>query len=386
MTTKLKMGMVGGGIGSFIGDVHRKAALLDGKIELSCGAFSSNAQRSLDSALKLGLPEHKAYKNFEQMIVEEAKLPESERMDFVSIVTPNHVHFPPAKLAMEYGFPVICDKPVTLNLQEALDLKKIIEDTGQLFALTHTYTGYPMVKQGKKMIENGDLGEIRRVNVHYLQGWMSTAVEETDNKQAAWRMDPSQSGKGGAIGDIGTHAENLVEFMTGIEIESLAADLTSFGKGRVLDDDANFLIRLENGAKGVLTCSQIATGEENNLTIQIYGTKGSMEWHQENPNELIVRWLDQAKQIYTPGGNGNLPYSANYVRIPSGHPEGFLEAFANIYRDFADEIIRKRNGESFSNPLPFPSIDDGIKGMQFIDAAVESSENNSAWVNISSKK
>ncbi len=380
--TRLKMGMVGGGIGSFIGDVHRKAASIDGMINLVCGAFSSSTEKSLASAEALGIPKERAYGSFEEMIVEEAKLPEEERMDFVSIVTPNHMHFPPAKMALEHGFHVICDKPMTLTLEEALELEKIVHSSGKVFALTHNYTGYPMVKQAKAMIAKGDLGDIRKVCAQYLQGWLATSVENTGQKQAAWRVDPKRSGIGGALGDIGTHAENLVEYITGLQIEELAADLSAFGEGRTLDDDGNILLRFGNGAKGVMTFSQIATGEENNLGVKVYGTKGSIEWSQENPNELTVRWLENTKQIFTPGGNGGYPESSDYVRIPAGHPEGYLEGFATMYRSFAQELLNVKNNQSQSASPDFPTVKDGVRGMKFIYAAVESSNNNASWTKI----
>ena len=380
--TRLKMGMVGGGIGSFIGDVHRKAASIDGMINLVCGAFSSSTEKSLASAEALGIPKERAYGSFEEMILEEAKLPEEERMDFVSIVTPNHMHFPPAKMALEHGFHVICDKPMTLTLEEALELEKIVHSSGKVFALTHNYTGYPMVKQAKAMIAKGDLGDIRKVCAQYLQGWLATSVEKTGQKQAAWRVDPKRSGIGGALGDIGTHAENLVEYITGLQIEELAADLSAFGEGRTLDDDGNILLRFDNGAKGVMTFSQIATGEENNLGVKVYGTKGSIEWYQENPNELTVRWLENTKQIFTPGGNGGYPESSDYVRIPAGHPEGYLEGFATMYRSFAQELLNVKNNQSQSASPDFPTVKDGVRGMKFIYAAVESSNNNASWTKI----
>ncbi len=380
--TRLKMGMVGGGIGSFIGDVHRKAASIDGMIDLVCGAFSSSEEKSIASAEALGIPKNRAYGSFEQMIEAEAQLPEAERMDFVAIVTPNHMHFPPAKMALEQGFHVICDKPVTLTLDEAIALEKIVQSTGKIFALTHNYTGYPMVKQAKAMIAKGDLGTIRKINVQYLQGWLATSLEKTGQKQAAWRVDPKKSGIGGALGDIGTHAENLAEYITGLRIEELAADVTAFGEGRILDDDGNVLLRFENGAKGTMTFSQIATGEENNLGIRIYGTKGSVAWYQENPNELVVRWLDKPKQIFTPGGNGGYPEASEYTRIPAGHPEGYLEAFATIYRSFAKEVNQIKAGKSPSTSADFPTIKDGVRGMKFIYAAVESSKNNATWIKI----
>ena len=378
--SRLKMGMVGGGTGSFIGDVHRKAASIDGMIDLVCGAFSSSPEKSIASAKALNVPEHRAYGNFEEMIRKESRLPEGERMDFVSIVTPNHMHFAPAKLALESGFHVICDKPMTLTLEEALQLEAVVKASGKVFALTHTYTGYPMVKQARAMIAKGELGDIRRVNVNYLQGWLATAVEKTGQKQASWRTDPKRSGIGGALGDIGTHAENLAEYISGIHIEELAADLTAFGEGRTLDEDGNILLRLENGAKGIISFSQIATGEENNLIIRVYGTKGSLEWHQENPNALTVRLLDRPKQVFTPGGYGGYPEALAYVRIPSGHPEGYLEAFATLYRSFARALYEVKAGNM--PEFDFPTAADGVRGMKFIYAAVKSSNNNSRWIKV----
>ena len=375
------MGMIGGGKGSFIGDVHRKAAQMDGWIELVCGAFSSSAERSKESGKALFLPEDRCYGSFEEMIIAEKQLPENERMDFVSITTPNHLHFGPAKMALQNGFHVVCDKPMTLTLAEAEELKNLVEETGLLFALTHVYTGYPMVRQAKQMIANGDLGIIRKVQVQYLQGWMATAVENDDNSKDFWRQDPKKSGMGGALGDIGTHAENLTEYITGLKITELAADLGHFVEGRKLDDDGNLLVRMENGAKGTLSFSQIAVGEENNLAIRIYGEKGSVEWHQENPNELIARWLDRPKSIFTPNGFG-LYQDAKYAsRVPSGHPEGYFEAFAMIYRGFAEHLNAVLSSEVSSAPH-YPTVDDGLRGLRFITAAVQSHNNNSAWTKI----
>lgn len=378
---KLRMGMVGGGQGSFIGDVHRKAAAIDGIIELVCGAFSSNAEKSIVSGKKLFLPEDRCYENFEEMILREKELPVGDRMDFVSIVTPNHMHFAPAKMALENGFPVVCDKPVTLTLEEALELEAIVKKTGLLFALTHNYPGNSMVKQAKAMIANGDLGNIRKVQVQYLQGWLATAVEKTGQKQASWRVDPKRSGIGGALGDIGTHAENLVEFITGLEIEEIAADLGRFGAGRILDDDGNLLIRLENGAKGTMSFSQIAAGEENNLAISVYGEKGSLEWHQEEPNKLITRWVDQPMKVFTPGGNDLYEESSSVSRIPAGHPEGYLEAFATVYKNFAIHLQTVLNDEKIEK-TDYPTVSDGVRGLKFIYAAVESDKNNAAWTKI----
>ncbi|MFD0863362.1 Gfo/Idh/MocA family protein [Sungkyunkwania multivorans] len=378
---KLRMGMVGGGIGSFIGDVHRKAASIDGMIELVCGAFSSTPEKSKRSGEALFLPQERCYGSFEEMIDEEKKRPDGDRMDFVSIVTPNHMHFKPAKMALENGFPVVCDKPMTLTVEEAEELKIIVEKTGLIFALTHNYPGAPMVKQARAMIQHGDLGNIRKVVVQYHQGWLATAVEKTGQKQASWRVDPSKSGIGGALGDIGTHAENLVEFITDLQIEEIAVDLGRFGEGRVLDDDGNMIMRFENGAKGTMSFSQIATGEENNLVIRVYGEKGSLEWHQENPNELITRWLDQPKKIFTPNGNDLYPEALAASRIPSGHPEGYLEAFANVYRNFATHLFAELKGKKIERP-DYPTVEDGLRGVKFIHAAVESDKNNSAWTKI----
>ena len=385
MTRKLRMGMIGGGIGSFIGDVHRKAASLDGMIELVCGAFSSTAEKSVASGKALLLPSHRCYANYQEMILKEKELPKEIRMDFVAIVTPNHMHFPPAKMALENGFHVICDKPITLTLEEVIKLKTIIKKSDKIFALTHNYTGNAMVKQAKAMVTKGDLGKIRKVQVQYLQGWLATSLEETGQKQATWRVDPNKSGIGGALGDIGTHAENLTEYITGLKIDEIAADLGIFGKGRVLDDDGNILLRLENGAKGTLSLSQIAVGEENNLSIKVFGEKASLEWQQENPNQLITKWLDEPVKIYTPNGNGLYPEALNVSRIPAGHPEGYLEAFATIYKNFASHLLDLESGET-TTTIDFPTVDDGIRGMQFIYAAVKSSENNSVWTKLASTK
>lgn len=378
---KLRMGMIGGGIGSFIGDVHRKASSIDGMIELVCGAFSSNAERSKKSGQALFLPEDRCYGSFQEMIEKEKQLPEGERMDFVAIVTPNHMHFEPAKMALENGFHVVCDKPMTLTVEESETLVTLVEKSGLLFALTHNYTGYPMVKQARDMIANGDLGTIRKVQVQYLQGWLATEVEKTDNKQAAWRTDPSKSGVGGALGDIGTHAENLLEFITGLSISEMAADLGRFGHGRTLDDDGNMLVRLSNGAKGTISFSQIATGEENNLAIRIYGEKGSLEWHQEEPNKLYTRWLDEPFKVFTPGGNSLYEAAASSSRIPSGHPEGYLEAFATVYRNFGKELMARLEGKTLP-PQDYPRVEDGLRGVKFIHAAVESDKNNAAWTKL----
>ncbi|MHA7942062.1 Gfo/Idh/MocA family protein [Formosa sp. 3Alg 14/1] len=381
MARKLRMGMIGGGTGSFIGDVHRKASSIDGMIELACGAFSSNAEKSKASGQALYLPEDRCYGSFEEMILTEKELPEDVRMDFVSIVTPNHMHFAPAKLALEHGFHVVCDKPMTLTLDETIELQTCVEKSGKIFALTHNYTGYAMVKQARAMVAKGDLGKIRKIQVQYLQGWLSTAVEQTGQKQASWRVDPAKSGIGGALGDIGTHAGNLAEYITGLEIEELAADLGTFGEGRVLDDDGNLLLRMNNGAKGTMSISQIALGEENNLAIKVYGEKGSLEWQQENPNQLITHWLEDPVKVFTPNGNGLYEEALAVSRIPAGHPEGYLEAFATIYKNFATHVMALLNNEIIEKP-DYPTVKDGVRGMQFIYAAVESDKHNASWVKI----
>ncbi len=377
------MGMVGGGQGAFIGAVHRIAAAIDQQIELVCGAFSSDAERSLASGLEFFLPAERCYASYQEMMEKEAALPADQRMDFVAIVTPNHVHFPAAKSALEAGFHVLSDKPATLDLAEAKELSKIVEKTGLLYGLTHNYTGYPMVKQAKEMVAAGELGKIRKIVVEYPQGWLATKLEDSGQKQAAWRTDPKRSGAAGCIGDIGTHAENLAEYISGLKISELAADLSSFVDGRLLDDDGNILLRFDNGAKGVLHASQISVGEENNLNIRVYGEKGGLEWHQYEPNTLLVKWLDQPTQVYRTG-NAYLGEAAQLnSRTPSSHPEGYLEAFANVYRNFADHIRCLIDGTPASDHvLDYPSIADGVRGMAFIEATVASSQNNAAWTKL----
>jgi len=372
--------MVGGGRGAFIGAVHRMAAALDGQIELVCGAFSSNPENSRLTGEDLFLSPERVYGTYQEMFEKEAQLPQEQRMDCVSIVTPNHLHYEPARLAMENGFHVICDKPLSLNLEEAEDLARIVEKTNSIFALTHTYTGYPTVKQAREMLRQQVFGKIRKVVVEYPQGWLSTPLEQTGQKQASWRSDPGKSGKGGSVGDIGTHAENLVEYITGLKIKELSADVSKVVEGRKLDDDVNVLIRLDNGAKGVLHCSQICAGEENELNIRVYGELGGLEWHQEEPNTLIVKWLDKPKEVYR-AANGYMSDISNAnTRVPPGHPEGYLEAFANIYRNFAHTIqARLENREPKQEHLDFPTVHDGVRGMQFIDAVIQSGDNNAAW-------
>ena len=385
---KIRMGMVGGGEGAFIGGVHRMAAALDGQVELVCGAFSSDPERTRRSGEALFLDPKRVYPDFATMIKSEKKLPANKRMDMVSVVTPNHVHFAPTKMALENGFHVICDKPLSFSLDEALKLEKIVEKSGMLFALTHNYTGYPMVKHAKQMIKNGDIGNIRKVVVEYPQGWLATKREENDaSKQATWRTDPKRSGIGGALGDIGTHAENLAEYMTGLQIKALYADISIFVEGRLLDDDANVLLRFDNGAKGILHCSQISVGEENGLNIRVWGEKGGLEWHQENPNSLIVKWLDKPKEILRTGLSFLYPQMAPFeianahTRCPAGHPEGYLEAFANIYRNFAKHIQNHLEGKPQDPIYDYPSVSDGLRGMKFIYKVVESSKKEK-WVSL----
>ncbi|HXG47973.1 MAG TPA: Gfo/Idh/MocA family oxidoreductase [Methylomirabilota bacterium] len=385
MSRKIRYGMVGGGRGAFIGAVHRIAAAMDQQIELVCGAFSSDPERSKASGADLFLPPDRCYGTFEEMIKAEAKLPEGERMDFVAIVTPNHMHFPPAKMALEYGFHVLSDKPATLNLAEAKKLAEIVKKTGRLYGLTHNYTGYPLVKEARALVAAGKLGKIRKVVVEYPQGWLATRLEATGQKQAAWRTDPKRSGAAGCIGDIGTHAENLAEYITGLRIEELAADITSFVKGRKLDDDGNVLLRFKGGAKGVLHSSQISVGEENNLNIRVYGELGGLEWHQKEPNTMLLKWLDQPMQVYRTG-LGYLGQAAkSATRTPPAHPEGYLEAFANIYKNFANHIRAVQAGRKLAKndpALDYPKIEDGVRGMAFIEAVVKSSKNNAAWTRL----
>ncbi|MFN6079038.1 MAG: Gfo/Idh/MocA family protein [Bacteroidota bacterium] len=374
MRRKIRMGMVGGGRGAFIGGVHRMAAALDGHIDLVCGAFSSDSEKSRLSGQDLYLPEDRVYDSYSQMILTEKELPLGVRMDFVSIVTPNHMHFGPAKMALENGFHVVCDKPLCLSIKEAEELVDLVNKTGLIFALTHNYTGYPMVKQAKAMVRKGALGHIRKVVVEYPQGWLSTLLEADANaKQAIWRTDPNQSGAAGSMGDIGTHAENLAEYITGLKISEMCADLSIFVPGRKLDDDGNVLLRFENGAKGVLHASQICNGEENNLNIRVYGEKGGIAWRQMEPNTLTVIYQDKPSTIYRTGWAGLEREAIAHTRIPAGHPEGYLEAFANIYRNFAFCIQARLSGEEV-DPLytDFPSIEDGLRGMNFVEKVVAS--------------
>jgi predicted dehydrogenase len=383
MSRKIKMGMIGGGRGAFIGAVHRIAAGIDGQIEFVAGALHVDPEIAILSGQDLLLSPDRTYKTYQDMIEKESLLPESKRIDFVSIVTPNHVHYDPAKQALEHGFHVVCEKPMTYSLEEALALEKLVKDSGLVFALTHTYTGYPMIKQAREMLQSGIFGKIRKVVVEYPQGWLSTPLETTGQQQASWRTDPKRSGKAGSVGDIGTHAENLAETITGLKIVELCADVTTFVKGRLLDDDANVLIRFNNGAKGVLHCSQIAAGEENAINIRVYGEKGGIEWHQHDPNTMYIKWLDRPMEVYRTGNGYMGDMAQAHTRTPAGHPEGYLEAFANIYRNFAKIVQARIEGkEPDAKFLDFPTVHDGVRGMRFIDAVIESGKKNAQWVNL----
>ena len=377
--------MVGGGRGAFIGAVHRIAANIDGQIELTAGAFSADPEKSKASGADLFLDPARVYGSFDELVKKEAALPADRRIDFVAIVTPNHVHFPAAKAALEHGFHVLSDKPATFDLAEAKALAALVKKTGLLYGLTHNYTGYPLVKEARDMVAAGKIGKVRKVVVEYPQGWLATRVEASGQKQAAWRTDPKKSGAAGCIGDIGTHAENLAEYITGLQISELAADLTSFVKGRKLDDDGNVLLRFKGGAKGVLHSSQISVGEENNLNIRIYGEKGGLEWHQAEPNTLLVKWIDQPMQVYRTG-NGYLgKNAAAATRTPPSHPEGYLEAFANIYKNFANAIRARLEKKKLAKDDPandYPKVEDGVRGMAFIEAVVKSSKKNAAWTKL----
>ena len=380
---KVRMGMIGGGRGAFIGAVHRIAAAIDQQVELVCGAFSSDPERSKASGEDFFLPADRCYGSYEEMIQKENALPEDQRMDFVAIVTPNHVHFPAAKSALEAGFHVLSDKPATLTLEEAKDLAKVVESTGQVYGLTHNYNGYPMIKQAKHMVASGELGEIRKIVVEYPQGWLATKVEDdSSQKQAAWRTDPARCGAAGCIGDIGTHAENIAEYVSGLEIKELAADLTTFVEGRMLDDDGNILLRFKNGAKGVLHASQICVGQENDLSLRIWGEKGGLQWKQSDCNTLLVSRLEGPAQIYrTAGGDYLCEASQAAARNPAGHPEAYLEGFANVYLAFATHLQDRITGNE-KESYDYPTIHDGVRGMAFIYAAVASSSNNAAWTGL----
>jgi predicted dehydrogenase len=380
---KLRMGMVGGGKDAFIGAIHRIAANMDGLIELVCGALSIHTDVAKESGKMLFLPEDRTYTSYEEMIAAEAKLPADKRMDFVTIVTPNFAHFGPAMLALENGFNVVIEKPVTFTLDEAKQLKKKVEETGLMLLLTHTYSGYPMVKEAKQIVKSGALGKVRKIYVEYHQGWLSKLSEREGNAQAAWRTDPKRSGKSGCMGDIGTHAAHLAEYISGLKITQMCASLNTVVEGRMLDDDGGILLRFEQNATGVLTASQVAAGEENALKIRVYGENGGLEWAQQEPNTLTIRWGDKPAQTLRAGNNYSdreSSYATHNCRTPGGHPEGYLEAFGNLYRNFALSLSAKLNGEEpHKEWLDFPGIEDGIRGMAFIDNVVASSQSDKKW-------
>jgi len=380
---KLKMGMIGGGPGAFIGAVHRIAANIDGEIELVCGAFSSDAEKSRQQGELLHLPQQRIYGSYKEMIRREGEISQTERMDFISIVTPNHLHFEPSKLALENGFHVVLDKPMTFDLAEAKQLKDVAAKSGKYFCLTHTYTGYPMVKEARQQVLSGKFGKIRKVYVEYPQGWLSSFLEGQDQKQAVWRTDPNRSGAAGGMGDIGTHAFNLAEYVTGLQVTQICADINIVVAGRKLDDDGAAFLKFNNGASGVLFATQIAAGEENNIKIRVYGEKGGMEWKQEDANTLLVKWLDKPAEVWRAGTGYLSSFAKHNTRTPAGHPEGYLEAFANHYRNFALCVKAQMNGEQPKTEwLDFPGIEDGVRGMTFIEKVIESGKSEKKWINL----
>ena len=380
MSRKLRMGLVGGSAGSFIGRIHRIAAELDGEAELVCGAFSSDAARSRAAGEAYHVEPSRAYASYVEMFEQERQLPASERMDFVAIVTPNHVHYGPARLALENGFHVVIDKPMCFSMEQALSLQKIVAQTKNILAVTYTYSGYPMVKEAKALIAAGRIGTLRKIYVEYPQGWLSTAVEGKGQRQAQWRTDPDRSGAGGAIGDIGTHAAHLAEYVSGLRITDINAVLTAVVAGRRLDDDSAIILRFDNGASGVLTATQVAAGEENNLRIRIYGEKGGLDWQQVEPNSLTLRFLNEPAQTLRAGWGYLSPEATDYSRTPAGHPEGYLEAFANIYAAFFRAVRAHASGQDVGAArCDFPDVDAGVRGMAFIDAALRSAQSDQKW-------
>ncbi|MEO7989780.1 MAG: Gfo/Idh/MocA family oxidoreductase [Chryseolinea sp.] len=383
MKRKLRMGMVGGGLTSFIGPVHRKAAGIDGEIELVCGAFSIVPGESKETGQALYLNPSRVYESYQEMFEKEKALPADQRIDFVSVVTPNHVHFGPTKMALENGFHVLVEKPIAFSVEEAKILQKLVAKTGLILGLTHTYTGYPLVKEARQMVAKGALGKIRKVYVEYPQGWLSTPLEKTGNMQASWRTDPKQSGMGGAIGDIGTHAANLAEYITGSNITEICAMLNAVVKGRMIDDDSSMLLKFDNGATGILLATQVAAGEENNLNIRVYGEKGGLEWKQMDPNTMIVKWLDKPTEVIRAGQKYLSDEAKAFTRTPAGHPEGYLEAFANIYRAFTRAVRDFKPGKKINAAkYDFPDVEDGVRGMNFVQTAVKSASSNRKWTKL----
>lgn len=380
VSSKIRMGMVGGGQGAFIGAVHRMAANLDGQIELVCGAFSSDPEKCVQSGAELFVPAARCYANYKQMMIAEAKLPIEQRMQFVVIVTPNHLHFPVAKAALEAGFHVLSDKPATFDLDEVLALAQIVKKSGRLYGLTHTYNGYPLIKQAKHLVATGRLGKITKIVVEYSQGWLANKDNDS-GKQAAWRIDPTKAGISCCMGDIGVHAANLAEYVAGTNISAMCADLGSVVPGRLLDDDGSILLRFDNGARGVLLASQISMGDENNLRLRVYGDKASIEWSQLEPNSLQLKTNDKPTQLIRSGVGEFCAAAQQATRTPAGHPEGYLEAFANLYLGFAAQIRAFENQQSCSNAeFDIPGIEEAIRGMAFIENSVHASQSNEKWL------
>lgn len=378
---KLRYGMIGGGPGAFIGDVHRKAIAMDGKAEIVSGVFSQSYDNTLATGDSLGIAKDRLYRGFEEMIRQESK--RDDRPDFISIVTPNSTHFPAAKLALEHGFPVVCEKPLATSTNDALDLACLVRETGLLFCVTYAYSGYPIVKHLRDMVHGGEIGEIRFVNGEYPQEWLATRLEDTGQKQAAWRTNPKLAGISNCVGDIGSHIEFMAAYMTGLEIDSLCARLDRFGPGRPLDDNATILVNYKGGAKGVYWSSQIAAGHDNALRLRIYGTKGAVEWAQETPNTARVSFLDRPSGTISRGRDPMSPRAQSLSRIPSGHPEGYFESFANVYATFITALGKKLRGEALSgDDLDFPNVDDGVRGVRYIGTCVESSARGAIWLNM----
>ena len=378
---KLRMAMIGGGKDAFIGAVHRLAFNMDGQVQLVAGALSIRPEVAIESGKELFLDEDRIYTDYKTMLEKEAALPADKRIDFVSIVTPNFAHFDPAMMALDKGFHVVIEKPITFSLDEAKQLKTKLEQTGLTLLLCHTYTGYPMVKQAKRFLQSGALGKIRKVYVEYPQGWLSTSLEKTGQAQAAWRTDPKRSGKAGSMGDIGTHAFNLAEYVTGLKVEKICADINTIVEGRMLDDDGAAFLKFNNGVSGVLMATQIAAGEENNVKIRVYGEKGGIEWKQEDANTLLVKWLDKPSEIYRAGSGYLDSFAKHNCRTPAGHPEGYLEAFANLYRNFTLTVRARINGETpQAEWLDFPGVEEGIRGMAFIENVIASGQAEKKWI------
>jgi len=372
--------MIGGGQGAFIGAVHRIASRIDDEYELVCGAFSSDPEKAKASGIALGLPADRSYTSYKELIEKEKQLPENKRVQVISIVTPNYVHFEPTKMALENGFHVILDKPMTFSLAEAKELEKVVKASGKRFCLTHTYTGYPMVKEAKQIVKQNRLGAVRKIYVEYPQGWLSTYLEGSDQKQAAWRTDPGKSGIAGAMGDIGTHVFNLAEYISGLQVTKMCADINIVVEGRKLDDDGAVLLKFNNGASGVLTASQIAAGDENNVKIRVYGEKGGLEWQQDIANTLLVKWLDKPAEIMRTGGGYVSSFASHNTRTPAGHPEGYLEAFANLYRNFALSIKADMAGKTPTpEELDYPGIEEGVRGMAFVENVIASGKSDKKW-------